>query len=178
MIKLDSVEVQRFLPHRPPFLFVDQILEIQTGPEAGEIIGTTSRGTRHFPREESFFRGHFPNYPIVPGVILIEAMAQVAAFCLYPPEQAEPEAFKKKYRFILAGVPAARFRKPVFPGDTVEFRATLQKAKATVRVFQCEALVGGERAAEAEILATMTPVPQTDQTDQKVQKATTSERRF
>ncbi len=160
-------ELQRFLPHRAPFLMVDKILEVllpagfESGsrdPEIRELVGTRAVGIKNVTRNEWMFDGHFPGFAVFPGVLIVEAMAQVASFCLMPSVQTNPEDFPKKFRFFLAGLDGVRFKRPVLPGDTVKIQAELTKNKGPVCVFTVEATVDGNRCALGEIMANMAPI--------------------
>lgn len=159
---LDIEKIRAFLPHRAPFLLVDRILEIQPvgdlskfDPMNGaEKVGTRVIGIKNFSYNEPFIPGHFPSYSIVPGVIQIETMAQVASFALYPfLEQRMEEA--RGFQCILVGVDGARFRKPVIPGDTLRVEAELTRAKSRIWGFHVEGFVDGQRVVEADVLANL-----------------------
>ncbi len=137
----DIEEIQKSLPHRYPFLMVDRILEI--GSE--EAIGLKNVTTN-----EPFFQGHFPGQPVMPGVLIIEALAQtggILAFSLV--NRAPGDAV------YLMGLDKVRFRKPVRPGDQLILKVRLQKQKGPVFKMKGEAFVEDHLVAEAEILATM-----------------------
>jgi len=124
----------RRLPHRYPFLFVDRILAVEEGRFA-RALKSVSRG-------EPYFAGHFPELPLMPGVLLIEAMAQTAAL-------AQPRSAGELG--VLVGIDKARFRRPVVPGDQVVLEAEIRGMRLGVGVAACRALVGEEVVAEAEI---------------------------
>jgi len=132
------------IPHRYPFLLVDRILEIEPGKR---IVGI-----KNFTINEPFFQGHFPDVPIVPGVLIIEAMAQVAGVMI---SYCNKKDIKNKI-FLFAGIDKARFRKPVVPGDQVKLETDLIKTKGNVWKFRGRALVGEALVAEAELMATIT----------------------
>ena len=122
------------LPHRPPFLFIDRVLSCDS---------THVRAMRRFRPDEDFFRGHFPGNPIVPGVLLLEGMAQTMAYlanCL-------PDV-KAVY---LVGIDKAHFRKPVRPGDEVEFSVTLEGQRLGMFIAAAEAHVDGIKVADARL---------------------------
>lgn len=131
-------EIKALLPHRYPFLFVDRILELEPGRRAVGIKNVTA--------DEFFFPGHFPDYPIMPGVLIIEAMAQVAAVAVL-----SLETYRGKMPFF-AGISEARFKRPVLPGDTLRLDAEILKLRSTVGKAKCKALVNEELAAEAELI--------------------------
>ncbi|MDY6862266.1 MAG: 3-hydroxyacyl-ACP dehydratase FabZ [Thermodesulfobacteriota bacterium] len=131
------------IPHRYPFLLVDRILEIEPGKRGV--------GIKNFTINEPFFQGHFPELPIVPGVLIIEAMAQVAGVTI---KQSNQKELQDKV-FLFAGIERARFRKPVIPGDQVRLETDLIKTKGSVWKFKGRALVGETLVAEAELTATI-----------------------
>jgi 3-hydroxyacyl-[acyl-carrier-protein] dehydratase len=157
---LNIQQIQRFLPHRTPFLLVDRILEIHpTGPlDAGAPmaeLGTKVVGIKNVSFNEPYFQGHFPNYPIVPGVLIVETMAQVASFSVYPNLAKDIDRLSRDFQCILVGVDQARFRKPVVPGDTLRIETEVIKRRGSLWAFWCVAMVNGQKVAEAEILANL-----------------------
>lgn len=158
--KLNSDQIQKFLPHRAPFLLVDRILEIHPkgaegsdAPAAG--VGTRVVGIKNVSYNEPFFQGHFPGFSIMPGVLILETMAQVASFSIYPSISKEIDRFSRDFQCILVGVDGARFRKPVVPGDTLRIETEVTKCRGKLWIFQCSALVDGQKVAEAEILTNL-----------------------
>lgn len=158
---LNINQIQRFLPHRSPFLLVDRILEIHpvqadsnsSLPMAG--VGTRVVGIKNVSFNEPYFQGHFPNYAILPGVLIIETMAQVASFSVYPNLAKDIDRLSRDFQCILVGVDQARFRKPVVPGDTLRIETEVVKCRGKLWAFQCTATVDGQKVAEAEILANL-----------------------
>lgn len=134
-------EIKRFLPHREPFLFIDGVLEM----EPGERIVAVKR----FRLEEEFFRGHFPGNPVVPGVIIVEALAQAGGILAY----ATDRGVKKMP--ALVGLENVKFRKPVLPDTEVKLNVQILKRRAQMWKMKGEAFVEGIKAAEAEILASL-----------------------
>jgi beta-hydroxyacyl-ACP dehydratase FabZ len=132
-------EIQETLPHRYPFLLVDRILELE--------LGRRVVGTKNVTINEPFFPGHFPGHPIMPGVLIIEAMAQVGGFLLMRSLDARAE--KKVLYFT--GIDRARFRKPVVPGDQIRFELEILQLRRQVCRMKGEAYVGGALVAEAEL---------------------------
>jgi len=138
-------QITEYLPHRYPFLLVDRIIEF----EAGKSI----TGIKNVTANEPFFQGHFPGHPIMPGVLIVEAMAQVGGLLMV--ENADPE--KDPQIVYLAAVDQVRWRRPVVPGDQLRISARLLKARRSLfRVF-AEATVDGEIAASAEITCQVAP---------------------
>ncbi|QND47090.1 3-hydroxyacyl-ACP dehydratase FabZ [Rhizobium lusitanum] len=133
----DIIEIMKLLPHRYPFLMVDRIIEIDSDNSAIGIKNVTAN--------EPQFTGHFPGAPIMPGVLLIEGMAQTAgAIC------ARKDGIGGNLVYFMT-IDNARFRKPVVPGDRVEFHVVKQKQRGTIWKFHCDAKVDGSVVAEADI---------------------------
>lgn len=135
---LNIQEIQKILPHRYPFLLVDRILEIEEGKKAVGIKNVTIN--------EPFFQGHFPSFPVMPGVLIIEAMAQVAGCALLKAAGGEHNLV------YLTGVDKARFRKPVVPGDQLHMEITILKVRGNIGKVDARASVDGQLVAEAEIM--------------------------
>lgn len=134
-------EIMGLLPHRYPFLLVDKILELEEGKR---IVGI-----KNVSINEPFFQGHFPGSPIMPAVLLLEAMAQTGGTLVL-----SSESEKSKVRNVLfLGIDKARFRKPVYPGDQVRFELVVLQRKKSVWKFKGEAFVEGTLVAEAELMA-------------------------
>jgi beta-hydroxyacyl-ACP dehydratase FabZ len=140
---MDREEIKRFIPHREPFLFVDSVLEMEPG--------TRILALKRFELEESFFKGHFPGTPIVPGVIIIESLAQAGAILVYA---SQPEELKGKQP-ALVGLENVRFRKPVLPADEVKLHVQILKKRTQMWRMKGEAFIGETKVSEAEILATL-----------------------
>ncbi len=137
---MDIQGILATIPHRYPFLLIDRVLEI----EKGQSI----HGLKNVTFNEPFFIGHFPGRPIMPGVIIIEALAQAGAVCALA---GEPDIESKLLLF--RGIDAAKFRRAVVPGDQLHLHATVLKKRAGYWAFACEARVDGEVATEAELSA-------------------------
>lgn len=159
--RLGIDEIRKYLPHRQPFLLVDRILEIHPkgdldDPSAGPSkVGTRVVGIKNISYGEPCFQGHFPNFSIFPGVLIIEAMAQVASFSLYPYISRDMERIHRDFECILVGVDGVRFRRPVVPGDTLRTEVTVSRCKGKIWVFKVESTVEGEKVAEAELMASL-----------------------
>jgi 3-hydroxyacyl-[acyl-carrier-protein] dehydratase len=129
------------LPHRYPFLLVDRVLEIQPGQSI--------RALKNVTYNEPFFPGHFPSRPLMPGVIVLEALAQTAGILSFATAGVLPH---ETTRFYLVGLDKARFRKPVMPGDQLLLRADLERSVRAVRRFSTQAFVGDIEVAGAEMM--------------------------
>ena len=142
---LSAQEIMQIIPHRYPFLLIDRIIELEPGVRAVAEKQVTIN--------EPFFQGHFPNYPIMPGVLIVEAMAQaggVAALSL--------EELKGKF-VIFAGIDKVRFKKPVVPGDTLRLETRLDKMRRNIGRGTGIATVNGALVCEAELLFAITDGP-------------------
>lgn len=134
---LNAQQIMDILPHRPPFLLVDRIIELEAGVRAVGIKQVTIN--------EPFFVGHFPGYPIMPGVLIVEALAQVGAVALlHQPDFAGKLA-------LFAGIDAVRFKKPVTPGDTLRLEVTLEKMRKIIGKGRGVATVNDAVVAEGEL---------------------------
>ncbi|HVF67333.1 MAG TPA: 3-hydroxyacyl-ACP dehydratase FabZ [Pyrinomonadaceae bacterium] len=140
---LDTLAVQQILPHRYPFLLVDRIIELTQGVR---IVGI-----KQVTVNEHFFQGHFPGAPVMPGVLIVEAMAQVGA--VYALQQMEDRESKL---VLFSGIDNARFRRPVVPGDTLVITVTPLRVGGRVQKMHGEAHVEGKLAAEADIMSVVT----------------------
>ncbi len=136
---LNVVEIMDFLPHRYPFLLLDRIVEYEEGKR---IVGL-----KNVTINEPFFQGHFPGVPVMPGVLIIEAMAQAGGVLVF---KTLPERNKKLV--FLMGIEGARFRKPVQPGDQLRLEMVVVRIKTRVGKLTGKAYVDGTLVAEAEIL--------------------------
>jgi 3-hydroxyacyl-[acyl-carrier-protein] dehydratase len=141
---MDIHQILKKLPHRYPFVLVDRVLEIKKGISIKALKNVTIN--------EPFFMGHFPHHPVMPGVLMIEAMAQAAALLSFATLDIELDNNSVYY---FAGIDGARFKRPVEPGDQLVLDVTLNRMKAGIFKFGGRASVGGELAAEAELMCTM-----------------------
>ena len=144
---ISTREILDILPHRYPFLLVDRIEEIE--------IGKRIVGIKNVTIGEPFFQGHFPNRPIMPGVLIIEAMAQVGGVLAFKSNQ-DP---KKKMVYFL-GIEKAKFRKPVLPGDQLRFELTVAQSRPPYWKLQGAAYVGETLVCEAELTAMLADDPE------------------
>jgi len=140
MVIYDSVAIQEILPHRYPFLLVDKIVELE--PKVRIV------GIKQVTANEQFFQGHFPGAPVMPGVLQIEALAQVGAILALR----ELEDRDSKIPFF-SGIESARFRKPVVPGDTLELEVIALRIGSKVQKMKGIARVDGQITAETEIMS-------------------------
>jgi 3-hydroxyacyl-[acyl-carrier-protein] dehydratase len=136
-------EICKLLPHRPPFLMLDRIVSIE--------IGKRIRAIKCMSANDPWFAGHFPGNPIMPGVLMVEAMAQ-ASGVLYFRTFIE-QGVKVQNKCILASIDGVKFRKPVVPGDVVEYDVTSKRIKGSFAFFAGQASVNGEVVAEAKFCA-------------------------
>ncbi|HEY1340176.1 MAG TPA: 3-hydroxyacyl-ACP dehydratase FabZ [Bryobacteraceae bacterium] len=135
---LDINEIRTLLPHRYPFLLVDRIVEM----DAERVVGI-----KNVTANEPFFMGHFPDFPVMPGVLIVEAMAQAAGVLVL---KSIPDREKKLV--LLVAIENARFRRPVVPGDTLRLEMQVIKRKASVAKMAGRATVDGQVVAEAEVM--------------------------
>ncbi|MFQ5454599.1 MAG: 3-hydroxyacyl-ACP dehydratase FabZ [Nitrospirota bacterium] len=136
-------EIYRILPHKYPFLLIDRILEFEAGRHIAAIKNVTIN--------EPFFQGHFPDFPIMPGVLIIEAMAQVGAI-LALKSTASDSDFKNKYMYF-SGIDKAKFRKPVYPGDQIRFELEVMQSRPPYWRLKGNARVEEVLVCEAELKA-------------------------
>lgn len=139
---LDINEIMKILPHRPPFLLVDRIVEMEAGKR---IVGL-----KNVTINEPFFPGHFPGHPVMPGVLIIEAMAQVACVLAI---LSSDESVRSKVTYF-AGIDNAKFRKPVFPGDQLRLELQAVNCKRGIWYFNGRAYVDDKLVTEADLKAT------------------------
>ena len=138
---MDIGEVMEYLPHRYPFLLIDRVLEL--------VPGERIKALKNVTVNEQFFTGHFPHHPVMPGVLVIEAMAQTAAVMSYKTRDVKPDSNTVAY---FAGIDNVRFKRPVLPGDQLIFDVTLVKNKGDLWKYRGTASIDGEVAASADLM--------------------------
>jgi 3-hydroxyacyl-[acyl-carrier-protein] dehydratase len=143
---LDVVQIMELLPHRYPFLLVDRVLEVEDGKRIVAIKNVTMN--------EPFFQGHFPGFPVMPGVLIIEAMAQVAAIMAYLQQGQQGSGATDKVSYFMA-IDNARFRKPVKPGDTLRIEIETIFHKRGIWSVAGKSYVGDTLVCDAELKATL-----------------------
>lgn len=141
MAVMEAKEVMQWLAHRSPFLLIDRVLELEPSTRIIAIKNVTYN--------EPFFPGHFPENPVMPGVLLLEAMAQAAAILVFKSQRVNPQDFVPYF----AGIDRARFKRPVVPGDRLTLDVTLQRTLRGIYKFDARATVENEIAAEAILLS-------------------------
>ena len=141
---MDIHKILKKLPHRYPFLLVDRVLELEKGKRIQALKNVTMN--------EQFFQGHFPHRPVMPGVLMLEALAQAAAVLAFETMGQEPD---ENTVYYFAAVESARFKRPVEPGDQLILDVTMGRMKAGIFKFSAKALVGGEVAVEADLTCAM-----------------------
>ena len=149
VVQLDIGKILEVMPHRQPFLLIDRILELHT-KDGSNRTGQRVKAIKNVTYNEPFFSGHFPHKPIMPGVLILESMAQAAAFACW--REDDP-----KMHVAIARLGEARFRRPVVPGDTLTIEAEVVRDKKTMYLFEAKCSVGDELVTEVEILAHVIP---------------------
>lgn len=141
---LDSVAIQKILPHRFPFLLVDRIVELEPGKRAV--------GLKNVTINEHFFQGHFPSYPVMPGVLIVEALAQTGGIALGTLEE-----YQGRIAFF-AGIDKVRFKRQVKPGDTLRLEAELTQLRRSIGTASVTATVDGDIACKGDIMFALGPL--------------------
>ena len=144
MNHMDIHEILEYLPHRYPMLLVDRVLEV--------IPGERIVALKNVSFNEPFFPGHYPHHPVMPGVLVVEALAQAAAILSFKTMGGRPDD-KSVYYFV--GIDGARFKRPVSPGDQLIFEVSILANKRGIWKFAAQARVDGQVAAEAELMCTV-----------------------
>ncbi len=143
-MSMDIHQILKQLPHRYPILLVDRVVSIEKGKSI--------RALKNVTINEPFFNGHFPHRPVMPGVLMLEALAQAAALLAFDSIGVTPD---DKTVYYFAGIDGARFKRPVEPGDQLTLDVELDRMKAGIFKFKARAKVGEEVAVEAELMCTM-----------------------
>lgn len=143
MNSLDIHEILKYLPHRYPFLLVDRVLDFTKDESITALKNVTIN--------EPFFQGHFPNRPVMPGVLIVEAMAQSCAILSFKSMDALP---KENSIFYFVGIDSARFKRPVEPGDQLRITSTIKRKVKGIWMFESNARVGDELCCSAELMCT------------------------
>ena len=141
---MDIHQILKQLPHRYPILLVDRVLELEKG--------VSIKAIKNVSINEPFFLGHFPHRPVMPGVLMLEALAQAAALLSFATLDVTPD---DQTVYYFAGIDGARCKRPVEPGDQLILQAQIDRMKAGIFKFKAQALVGNELAVEAELMCTM-----------------------
>jgi len=147
MAELNIDEIMSYLPHRYPFLLVDKVLAFEEG--------VSIRALKNVTVNEPHFTGHFPDFPVMPGVLIVEAMAQVGGILAF---QSEPK--DQEFLVYFTGIDGVRFRKPVRPGDQLIFELTCLRRRGHMWKFKGEAFVDGELVCGGTLMATLMPKEQ------------------
>ena len=140
-MKIEREDVSKYLPHRDPFLFIDEVIALKKGEEIHAI--------KHIQEDEYFLKGHFPNNPIFPGVIIVEALGQASGILGFVTMNKTPD---EGSIYVLAGVDKVRFRKRVRPGDILNLHSKIINEKRGIWKFECKAEVEGDLICSANIL--------------------------
>jgi 3-hydroxyacyl-[acyl-carrier-protein] dehydratase len=143
-MELDIKGILEHLPHRYPMLLIDRVIDVTPG----ESI----RAIKNVSINEPFFTGHFPHHPVMPGVLILEAMAQAAAIVSFTAAGQKPDS-KTVYYFV--GIDGARFKRPVVPGDQLSLEVQVERSSRGIWKYNGRALVEGQIAAEADLMCTM-----------------------
>lgn len=141
MEAMSVTEIMKYLPHRYPFLLLDKVVECKRGDAITAIKNVTIN--------EAFFQGHFPNTPVFPGVLILEALAQASGVLVLSDPDMRPST---ESLFLFVGIENARFKRPVVPGDQLRLESKLTRMKRNYGVFDANAYVGNELAASAELM--------------------------
>ncbi len=139
-MELDIKQVMELLPHRYPFLLIDRVIEVERGQRLSAL--------KNVSMNEPFFQGHFPGQPVMPGVLILEAMAQATGLLAFS-DMGDGHESKL---YMLVGIDKSRFRGQVVPGDQLRLNIALKRSMRGIGIFECEALVDGEVVAEAEMM--------------------------
>ena len=147
--RMDIHQILEYLPHRYPILLVDRVLSVVPGERIAAL--------KNVSVNEPYFPGHYPHHPVMPGVLIVEAMAQTAAILAFKTMGNKPD---DKSVYYFAGIDNARFKKPVGPGDQLLIEVTLAASKRGIWKFSGVARVDGQVASEADLICAVRPTPQ------------------
>lgn len=147
ILMMNINEIVEYLPHRYPFLLIDRVLEMEEGKRIIALKNVTMN--------EPFFPGHFPHHPVMPGVLIVEAMAQAAAVLSFKSMGVKPDENSVVY---FAGIDNARFKRPVVPGDQLRLEVEITRVARSIWKYQGRASVEGQTTAEAELMCTLREV--------------------
>ena len=142
-------EIKKFLAHRYPFLLVDKVVDYEAGKHLTAVKNVTIN--------EPFFEGHFPDYPVMPGVLIMEALAQATGLLGFKTMDDDPS---EDQLYLFVGIDGARFKRQVVPGDVLTLKVELLKRSRSIWKFDCKAMVGDELAASATIMCAATDKPE------------------
>ncbi|WP_457644689.1 3-hydroxyacyl-ACP dehydratase FabZ [Persephonella sp.] len=142
----DVMQIKQILPHRYPFLLIDRIIEL-------DLENLTLKALKNVTVNEEFFNGHFPEFPVMPGVLIIEAMAQAGAYLMI--QKARAEGIEGDFTVLFAGIENAKFRKPVVPGDQIIFEVEGLNIKKSMGKIKAVAKVDGKVVCEAVLMAAL-----------------------
>lgn len=143
---LNIRQIQERIPHRFPFLLVDRVLSFEYGPDKEKFVGRKVVARKNVSMNEPYFMGHFPDNPVMPGVLQVEAMAQAGALACVPGSD-------DKLEVLIAKISDAKFKRPVVPGDTLELYAEITGEKRGILTVSCKALCDSQLVAQANVMA-------------------------
>jgi 3-hydroxyacyl-[acyl-carrier-protein] dehydratase len=161
MNSLDINQIKQYLPHRYPLLLVDRVLDWESGKRITAIKNVTAN--------EEFFNGHFPSKPVMPGVLMIEAMAQTAAILSFLTKNQKPDENTLVY---FLGIEGVRFKRPVVPGDQLRMEVEITRYSRGIWKYKATGSVDGQLAVEAELMCTLREASETPQAPQVTQAPT------
>ncbi len=151
-MQMDVRQIMEALPHRYPFLLVDRVLELE--------VNQRILAQKNVSMNEEFFSGHFPKFPVMPGVLIIEALAQAAGILSF--KSMENKKAPGEQIYLFAGIDGARFKRPVVPGDILQLEVTMDKYTMGVWKYTARAMVDGQLVAEAKLMSAARDVPAVD----------------
>lgn len=146
----DIKQIQKKIPHRFPFLLIDRVLSFEPGPDKNSMKGRKIVARKNVTMNEPYFVGHFPDNPVMPGVLQVEAMAQAGALACVPEDDGAVDV-------LFAKINGAKFKRQVVPGDTLEIHAEITGEKAGILSVDCKMFCEGQLVSEASIMAKVIP---------------------